>query len=147
MPGLPACSNASKQLGRQYKESTHSVHEMLWLIVLLFHPMAIRVLSLLSQRCFLALHSHELVKQSVTKSQSAIRSKRSCSTHFSVLVEVHFQWLHILFEAQRAHGPKQVVTVYCLSLLFGAFVASPAAAKRLGQTRMPMQSSGRSSRL
>lgn len=47
--------------------------------------------------------------------------------HFSVLVEVELERLHVLLEAQRAHGPQEVVPVDGFPFLPLALVAGPVA--------------------
>ncbi|KAL2339287.1 hypothetical protein Fmac_013733 [Flemingia macrophylla] len=42
--------------------------------------------------------------------------------HLSVLVEISFEGLSIVFKAERGHGPQKIITVDCLSFLFLALV-------------------------
>ena len=52
-------------------------------------------------------------------------SGRACP-HLSVLMEVEFQGLPVLFKAQDAHGPYQVIPVDGLPFFSLALVTGPA---------------------
>jgi hypothetical protein len=64
-----------------------------------------------------------------TKEKSGARGM--ITTYISVLLQVDLERVDVLLEAERGHGPEQVVPVDGLPLLLLALVARPASTAKI----------------